>query len=138
MDGAEDRPRYPSFIRGCALAIPISLLVAVAIVAVALAVTFLIYAPVPTDVAAVGGVSCGSKAAAAAAQVGSAAQRAARLRSKSSRMLRSQKRSISKLLETARKLPRVEAPVSAHRISAARTRLRRPNEQQRLGHNFVN
>jgi hypothetical protein len=44
---------------------------------------------------------------------------------------------ISKLLETARKLPRVEAPVSAHRISAARTRFRRPNEQQELGHNFV-
>ena len=52
-------------------------------------------------------------------------------------MLRSQKRSISKLLETARKWPRAEAPVSAHRISAARTRFRRPNEQQELGHNFV-
>ena len=35
-----------------------SLLVAVAIVAVALAVTCLISAPVPTDVVAVGGVSC--------------------------------------------------------------------------------
>ena len=52
-------------------------------------------------------------------------------------MLKSQNWSISKLLETARKLPRVEAPVSAHRISAARTRFRRPNEQQELGHNFV-
>ena len=52
-------------------------------------------------------------------------------------MLKSQNRSILKLLETARKLPRAEAPVSAHRSSAARTRLRRPNEQQELGHNFV-
>ena len=52
-------------------------------------------------------------------------------------MLKSQNWSISKLLETARKLPRAEAPVSEQLVSAARTRFRRPDEQQELGHNFV-
>ena len=86
----------------------------------------------------VAGAASASTAAAAAAQVvRSAAQRAAGLRSKSSRMLRSKNRSILKLLETARKWPRAKSPVSAHRISAARTRLRRPNEQQEPGHNFL-
>ena len=61
MDRAEDRPRYLSFIRGCALAIPLSPPVAVAIVTVALAVTWLISASVPTYVAAVGGAHCGGK-----------------------------------------------------------------------------
>ena len=47
------------------------------------------------------------------------------------------KHQILNLPETARKWSRAVAPVSAHRLSAAKGRFRRAVEQQELGHNFV-
>ena len=47
------------------------------------------------------------------------------------------KHQILSLPETARKRSRAVAPVSAHRLSAAKGRLRRSVEQQELWHRFV-